>query len=70
MESGKNAPEVVKDLQDGKKARVNSTPSFFIGVTRDDGKIEGTYIRGAKPFDTFKKLIEQKLKEAGGLQEP
>ncbi len=65
LESGKNAAEVQQDLQDGRKAGVNSTPSFFIGVTRKDGRIQGTLLKGAKPFDTFKDLIEEKLREAG-----
>ncbi len=65
LESGKNAAEVQQDLQDGRQAGVSSTPSFFIGVTRKDGRIEGTLLKGAKPFDTFRALIEEKLKEAG-----
>jgi protein-disulfide isomerase len=65
LESGKNAAEVQQDIQDGKQAGVSSTPSFFIGVTRKDGRIKGTLLKGAKPFDAFRKLIEEKLKEAG-----
>ncbi len=65
LESGKNAAEVQQDLHDGRQAGVNSTPSFFIGVSRQDGRIEGTLLKGAKPFGVFRKLIEKKLKEAG-----
>ncbi len=70
MESGKNAPEVAGDLQDGKSAGVNSTPSFFIGVTGQNDKIKGTYLKGAKPFNTFKGAIEQALEEAAGAKGP
>ncbi|MDX1764645.1 MAG: DsbA family protein, partial [bacterium] len=70
MESGKNAAEVAGDLQDGKKAGVNSTPSFFIGVTGPEDKIEGTFIKGAKPFEAFKVAIEKALDEAAKAQRP
>lgn len=70
MESGKNGPEVAHDLQDGKNAGVNSTPSFFIGVSGQGDKIKGTYIKGAKPFGAFKKAIEQALEEAAGAKGP
>ena len=70
MESGKNASEVAGDLRDGKAAGVKSTPSFFIGVTGQDDKITGTYIKGAKPFDAFKGVIEQALQEAAGAKGP
>jgi len=43
---------------------VTGTPSFFIGVTRKDGRIEGTFIKGTKPFSTFQSVIEEKLQEA------
>jgi len=64
LESGKNAGEIRKDIQDGKRAGVTGTPSFFIGVTRKDDRIHGTFIKGNKPFSTFKAVIEKKLQEA------
>lgn len=68
MESAKNAPEVAKDLQDGRKAGVNSTPSFFIGITGQDDTIRGTLIKGAKPFETFQEAIERALEQAAGVK--
>ncbi len=64
LESGKNAAEVRKDILDGRKAGVNSTPSFVIGVTRPDGKIHGAFLKGARPFEVFRKVIDAKLAEA------
>lgn len=64
LESGKNAGEIRKDIQDGKRAGVTGTPSFFVGVTRQDDRILGTFIKGTKPFSTFKAVIEEKLQEA------
>lgn len=65
MESGKNAAEVQKDIQDGARAGVTSTPSFFLGLTGEGGRIQGTLIKGAKPFEVFRQMIEAKLSEAG-----
>jgi len=64
MESGKNTVQIQKDIQDGKRAGVTGTPSFFIGLTRKDDRIRGTILRGSKPFTAFQSLIEEKLKEA------
>ncbi len=65
LESGKNAAEIQKDMHDGKQAGVMSTPSFFIGLSREDGRIFGTFIKGAKPFKTFQQMFEQTLRQAG-----
>ncbi len=64
LESGKNTVEIQKDIQDGKRAGVTGTPSFFIGLTRKDDRIRGTILRGSKPFTAFRSVIEEKLKEA------
>lgn len=51
--------EVVEnDVEDAGKFGAQGTPSFFIN---------GSFIGGAYPFDTFKKLIEEEL--AGTLEE-
>jgi len=52
LDSGKMASEVQKDLDDGKSYGVTGTPAFFIN---------GKFIEGAQPFETFKNLIEQEL---------
>ncbi len=61
LDSGKYANEIQKDLQDGQKAGVKGTPSFFLGKSTKDGKIIAYSIRGAQPFETFKGLIEEML---------
>ncbi|NOY54177.1 MAG: DsbA family protein [Deltaproteobacteria bacterium] len=67
MESGKHTVEIQKDIRDGKRAGVTGTPSFFIGVTRKDGRIKGTILRGSEPFAAFRSLIEEKLQEAASM---
>jgi protein-disulfide isomerase len=55
LDSHKWADKVDKDLNDGKSAGVQGTPSFFVN---------GSFINGAQPFDNFKKTIDQELQKA------
>jgi protein-disulfide isomerase len=55
LDSHKWADKVDKDLNDGKAAGVQGTPSFFVN---------GVFINGAQPFDNFKKTIDQELQKA------
>jgi protein-disulfide isomerase len=55
LASHKWADKVDKDLNDGKSAGVQGTPSFFVN---------GVFINGAQPFDNFKKTIDQELQKA------
>jgi protein-disulfide isomerase len=55
LTSHKWADKVDKDLNDGKAAGVQGTPSFFVN---------GVFINGAQPFDQFKKTIDQELDKA------
>lgn len=43
------------DMQELQKFRVNSTPSFFVN---------GTHVGGALPKESFKQMIDEKLKTA------
>jgi protein-disulfide isomerase len=52
LDSGEMASEVQKDFQDGQRAGVQGTPTFFI-----NGKI----LKGAQPFEVFKQIIEEEL---------
>ncbi|MFQ6136552.1 MAG: DsbA family protein [Candidatus Hydrothermarchaeales archaeon] len=52
LDSGRYEAEVKKDLQDGIKLGVTSTPTFFIN---------GKKIVGAQPFSTFEQVIEREL---------
>lgn len=63
LDSGKYIQEVQKDFQDGQKAGVGGTPTFFIGKTTKDGKITSYPIRGAQPFEAFKTMIEEMLRQ-------
>ena len=52
LDSGEMASEVQKDFQDGQRAGVQGTPSFFIN---------GKLVSGAQPFEVFKQVIEAEL---------
>lgn len=54
LDSNKYASEVQKDMDDGVKAGVSGTPSFFIN---------GIMISGAQPFEKFKEIIDEELKK-------
>jgi protein-disulfide isomerase len=55
LDSHKWADKVEADLNAGKAAGVQGTPAFFIN---------GIFINGAQPFDSFKKTIDQELPKA------
>ena len=57
LDSGKHASEVEKDYQDGQSYGVTATPTFFIN---------GQLLRGAKPFESFKTVIDAALAAAEG----
>jgi len=52
LESNRYAAEVTADLEYAVSLGVQSTPTFFIN---------GLYLVGSQPYDTFKKLIDQEL---------
>jgi protein-disulfide isomerase len=54
LDSGKWKDAVNKDLEYGKTVRVNGTPAFFIN---------GHFINGAMPFETFAQVIDAELKK-------
>ncbi|GIX46309.1 MAG: hypothetical protein KatS3mg131_0520 [Candidatus Tectimicrobiota bacterium] len=59
LDSGKYAAEVEKDLQDGVRAGVSATPSFFIN---------GQPLTGAVPYERFQELVEEALARAGNAR--
>jgi len=63
LDSGKYAEKINKDIQDGIRAGVKGTPSFILGKTREDGRVQGPFIRGAQPTAIFKQKIDQLLNE-------
>ncbi|MBF0428038.1 MAG: DsbA family protein [Magnetococcales bacterium] len=54
LDSGKHAARITEDLTQGKKLGVTGTPTFFVN---------GVRIVGAQPFEKFKSVIDDELKE-------
>jgi len=57
LTSGKYIEEIRKDLDDGRDYGVSGTPGFFVG----NDQIGYVELRGAQPFDSFKKIIDAQL---------
>ena len=53
LDSGKYADKVQKSQRYGESVGVSGTPAFFIN---------GRMISGARPFDSFKGIIDDELK--------
>tara|TARA_Y100001968_G_scaffold313639_1_gene338038 strand:+ start:2056 stop:3213 length:1158 start_codon:yes stop_codon:yes gene_type:complete len=58
LESGKYLAEVEEDKKAGAAVGVAGTPAFFIN---------GQFLNGARPFESFKELIDSELKAKGLL---
>lgn len=54
LDSGKYTDEVRQDFEDGTRAGVNGTPTFFIN---------GTSVVGAQPFGNLKAIIDEELEK-------
>jgi len=57
LTSSKYIEEIQKDLNDGQNYGVTGTPGFFVG----NDQIGYVEIKGAQPFDIFKKVIDAQL---------
>ena len=57
LTSGKYIEEIRNDLDDGRSYDVTGTPGFFVG-NDDIGYVE---LKGAQPFESFKKIIDAQL---------
>jgi protein-disulfide isomerase len=57
LTSGKHIDEIRKDLDDGRDYGVSGTPGFFVG----NDQIGYVELKGAQPFDSFKKVIDAQL---------
>lgn len=64
LQSGEHAPEIQKDIAEGRKAGVRGTPSFGLGYTEPESSevMIVQLIRGAQPYSTFKRAIDALLK--------
>lgn len=63
LDAGSNAQHVRRDIAEGEKAGVNSTPVFFLGLTTPNSqtlKVIRT-LKGAKPYTAFKEAIDALL---------
>ncbi len=58
LDSGRYAANIEADKAAGEKVGVSGTPAFFIN---------GQFINGARPFDSFKEVIDSELKAKGLL---
>lgn len=64
LNGGKYDKKIKKDMDDGTKAGVTGTPTFFLGITGKNKEIRGRRLVGAQPFDIFKQQIDELLKKA------
>jgi protein-disulfide isomerase len=58
LKNGKYIEEIKKDLEDGRAYGISGTPGFFIG----NDQIGFVELKGAQPFESFKKVIDTQLK--------
>lgn len=67
LNSGRQAEKIRKDMEDGQKAGVQGTPTFFLGVQDSDGQTIKVLrmIVGAQPYAQFKEAIEGALNQMG-----
>ena len=57
LTNGKYIEEIKNDLNDGREYGVSGTPGFFVG----NDQIGYVELKGAQPFDSFKKVIDAQL---------
>ncbi|MBT3923746.1 MAG: DsbA family protein [Nitrospina sp.] len=60
LTSGRYKRDIDLDVNDARNVGIKGTPSFVVGRTTDN-LVEGTLIRGTRPFSTFKKEIDKLL---------
>ena len=57
LKNGKYIEEIQKDLDDGRNYGITGTPGFFVG----NDQIGFIELKGAQPFENFKKVIDTQL---------
>ena len=57
LKNGKYIEEIQKDLNDGRTYGISGTPGFFVG----NDQIGFIELKGAQPFESFKKVIDSQL---------
>ena len=66
LDEDKYAAAVKASIEEGARAGVRGTPSFFVGLSASDtpGKIKATkFVRGAQPLQVFQQTIEELLQQ-------
>jgi predicted DsbA family dithiol-disulfide isomerase len=64
LADGRFAEGIKKDIEDGRTGSgVTGTPSFLLGKVNEGGEVEGSIIRGARPYEAFKNQIDELLKK-------
>jgi len=63
LSSRKHAATIRKNMDEGKRAGVQGTPTLFLGVQNDENRDMKVFdvIRGAQPYLQVKKMIERAL---------
>jgi protein-disulfide isomerase len=61
LSSGMHAARVARGVTDAATAGVQGTPGFVIGKTTAGDVIVGTPVRGARPVETFRQIIDRAL---------
>jgi protein-disulfide isomerase len=65
LASGRHAATVNKAVEDGQRAGVRGTPTFFVGVSADGRTVQATrMLRGAQAYERFKDVIDTALADA------
>ena len=60
--SGRHAATVKKAIEEGQRAGVRGTPTFFVGASGDGRTVQATrMLRGAQPYERFKATIDTAL---------
>ncbi len=68
LESDRHTAKVRQDMAAGQEAGVRGTPTFFLGLSDPDAAtVKATkMLRGARPYNAFKELIDALLSEETG----
>jgi protein-disulfide isomerase len=57
-EAGTYKDEILADADDASNAGISGTPGFIVGILDDGGGVDGYYVSGALPYDTFVQIIK------------
>jgi len=63
LQEGRHAEAIRRDLEEGRRAGVRGTPTFFLGFLESEGtrvKVQKVIV-GAQPYTAFKEAIESLL---------